>query len=149
MRYLKCIIKETLRLHAPVPLLVPRKTSTNVKLGGFDIPSKMTVYVNAWAIQTDPKLWDQPEEFLPERFLKSSDDFKGQDFHFIPFGDGRRGCPGMTFGIASAEYVIANLLYHFNWELPGGEVMKDLDMTEAYGITIHRKYPLLLVPTLY
>ena len=149
LQYLKCIIKETLRLHTPVPLLVPRKTSTNVKLGGYDIPSKMTVYVNAWAIQTDPKLWDQPEEFLPERFLKSSDDFKGQDFHFIPFGGGRRGCPGMTFGIASAEYVIANLLYHFIWELPGGEVMKDLDMTEAYGITIHRKFPLLLVPTLY
>nr|XP_023886331.1 cytochrome P450 71A1-like [Quercus suber] len=121
--YLKCIIKETLRLHAPVPLLVPRKTSTNDKLGGYDIPSKMTVYVNAWAIQRDPKLWDQPEEFLPKRFLKSSDDFKGQDFHFIPFGGGRRGCPGMTFGIASAEYVIANLLYHFNWELPGGVVM--------------------------
>ena len=149
LQYLKCIIKETLRLHAPVPLLAPRKTSTNVKLGGYDIPSKMTVYVNAWAIQTDPKLWDQPEEFLPERFLKSSDDFNGQDFHFIPFGGGRRSCPGMTFGIASAEYVTANLLYHFNWELPGGEVMKDLDMSEEYGMTVHRRFPLLLVPALY
>ncbi|KAL4634192.1 hypothetical protein ACB092_04G181400 [Castanea dentata] len=149
LQYLKCIIKETLRLHAPAPLLVPRETSTNVKLGAYDIPSKVTVYVNAWAIQRDPKLWDQPEEFLPERFNKNPVDFKGHDFQFIPFGSGRRGCPGMAFASAAAEYVIANLLYHFNWELPGGEVMKDLDMSEVNGMTVHRKFPLLLVPTLY
>ena len=149
LQYLKCIIKETLRLHAPIPLLVPRETSTNVKLGGYDIPSKVTVYVNAWAIQRDPKLWDQPEEFLPERFNKNPVDFKGHDFHFIPFGSGRRGCPGIAFGSAAAEYVIANLLYHFNWKLPGDEVMKDLDMSEEYGMTVHRRFPLLLVPALY
>nr|XP_023886343.1 cytochrome P450 71A1-like [Quercus suber] len=149
LQYLKCIIKETLRLHVPAPLLVPRETSTNVKLGGYDIPSKVTVYVNAWAIQRDPKLWDQPEEFLPERFNKNPVDFKGHDFHFIPFGSGRRGCPGIAFGSAAAEYVIANLLYHFNWKLPGDEVMKDLDMSEEYGMTVHRRFPLLLVPALY
>ncbi|KAL4634190.1 hypothetical protein ACB092_04G181200 [Castanea dentata] len=147
MQYLQCIIKETLRLHAPIPLLGPRQTSASVKLEGYDIPLKTTVYVNIWAIQTDPKLWDQPKEFLPERFMKNPIDFKGQDFQFIPFGGGRRGCPGMTFGIAAVECVIANLLYHFNWELPCGKSRIDLDMSEVHGFTVHKKFPLLLVPT--
>ena len=98
MQYLQCIMKETLRLHTPIPLLGPRQTSASVKLEGYDIPPKTTVYVNIWAIQTDPKLLDQPKEFLPERFMKNPIDFKGQDFQFIPFGGGRWGCPGMTFG---------------------------------------------------
>ena len=147
MQYLQCIMKETLRLHTPIPLLGPRQTSASVKLEGYDIPSKTTVYVNIWAIQTDPKLLDQPKEFLPERFMKNPIDFKGQDFQFIPFGGGRRGCPGMTFGIAAVECVIANLLYHFNWELPCGRSRIDLDMSEVHGFTVHKKFPLHLVPT--
>ena len=96
--------------------------------------------------QTDSKLWDQPKEFLPKRFMKNLIDFKGQDFRFIPFGGGRRGCPGMTFGIAAVECVIANLLYHFNWKLPCGRSRIDLDMSEVHGFTVHKKFPLLLVP---
>ena len=97
--------------------------------------------------QTDSKLWDQPKEFLPKRFMKNPIDFKGQDFQFIPFCGGRRGCPGMTFGIAAVECVIANLLYHFNWELPCGRSRIDLDMSEVHGFTVHKKFPLLQVPT--
>ncbi|KAF3438708.1 hypothetical protein FNV43_RR21472 [Rhamnella rubrinervis] len=117
---LACVIKENLRLHPPGALLVPRETSTNVEMGGYHIPAKALVFVNAWAIQRDPSLWGRPEEFMPERFENSSVDFKGQDFEYIPFGVGRRGCPGMAFGLASTEYVIANLLYWFDWMLPGG-----------------------------
>ncbi|KAK2663625.1 hypothetical protein Ddye_002199 [Dipteronia dyeriana] len=150
MDYLKCVIKETLRLHAPVPLLVPRETSTITKLGGYDVPEKTRVFVNAWAIQRNPKLWDRPEEFIPERYVNNPVDYKGLDFHLIPFGAGRRGCPGISFGVATVEYTLANILYWFDWNLPGGAIDHDkLDMTEVYGLTVPKKFPFRLVPTLY
>ena len=146
MDYLKCVIKETFRLHPAVPLLLPRETSANIKLGGYDVPSDVTVFINVWAIQRDPNWWEKPEEFIPERFENSSVDFKGQDFQFIPFGFGRRGCPGISFGVASIEYVIANLLYRFDWKLPDGEIAENLDMTELYGLTVVKKVPLHVLP---
>ena len=82
-----------------------------------------------------------------QRFENSSVDFKGQDFEFIPFGIGRRVCPGMAFGVASTEYVIVNLLYWFDWKLPGGAVGEDLDMSEAHGLSVYKKLPFHLLPT--
>ncbi|BAT76016.1 hypothetical protein VIGAN_01396900 [Vigna angularis var. angularis] len=151
MKYLKCVVKETIRLHPPAPLLAPRVTMSDVKLNGYDIPAKTTVYINAWAMQMDPKLWDRPEEFLPERFENSDFDFKNQEnFHFIPFGFGRRGCPGMSFGISSIEYVLANLLCWFDWMLPEtGTATLDIDMTEIFGLVVSKKLPLLLKPKTY
>ncbi|GMJ10487.1 cytochrome P450, family 71, subfamily A, polypeptide 22 [Hibiscus trionum] len=146
MVYLKCVLKETLRLHPVVPLLVPRKTSASVELAGYDIPSNTTVVINAWAIQRDPKWWEEPEEFVPERFENSSIDLNGQDFHFIPFGFGRRQCPGWPFGVVSIEYVMANLLYWFDWKLPAGEIVENFDMTELYGLTVTKKAPLHVTP---
>lgn len=149
MEYLKCVIKESLRLHAPAPLLVHRETSSSVKMGGYEIPAKTRVFANAWAIQRDPKLWDNPEEFIPERFYNNPVNFMGEDFHYIPFGAGRRGCPGTLFGVTSAEGVVANLLYWFDWKLPGDTVGEDLDMTETFGLTVFKKIPLYLVPVMY
>ncbi|KAG6635070.1 hypothetical protein CIPAW_11G017600 [Carya illinoinensis] len=151
MCYLKCVLKETLRLHPPAPLLLPRETSSSVKLGGYDIPPKTKVIVNAWAIQRDPTVWVRAEEFLPERFIDNPIDFRGQDFEFLPFGGGRRGCPGLIFGITAVEYVIANILCWFDWRMPCGSVHgKDhLDMEEVYGFTVSKKVPLHLVPTLH
>lgn len=149
MGYLKCIIKETLRLHPPAPLLVPRETSASVELGGYFIPPKTRVIVNAFAIQRDPSFWDRPDEFLPERFENNPVDFKGQDFQFIPFGSGRRGCPGALFGVTAVEFMIANLLYWFDWRLPDGATREELDMSEICGMTAYKKIPLLLVPSLY
>ncbi|XVF49787.1 hypothetical protein PTKIN_Ptkin04bG0043300 [Pterospermum kingtungense] len=146
MEYLKCVIKETLRLHPAAALSVPRETTASVKLGGYDIPSNTTVLINIWAIQRDPKWWEKPEEFIPERFENNPVDYKGQDFHFIPFGIGRRGCPGMQFGVSSIEYLVANLLYWFNWKLLAGENVENLDMTELYGLTVSKKVPLHVVP---
>ncbi|GMJ14014.1 cytochrome P450, family 71, subfamily A, polypeptide 26 [Hibiscus trionum] len=146
MHYLKCVIKETLRLHPAVALLVPRQTSTTVKLFDYDIPSGITVFINAWAIQRDPRWWDKPEEFIPERFENNGVDFKGHDFQFIPFGCGRRRCPGLPFGVASVEYLSANLLYWFDWELCGGGSAENLDMDEVYGLTVNKKIPLHLLP---
>ncbi|KAH7528384.1 hypothetical protein FEM48_Zijuj05G0066700 [Ziziphus jujuba var. spinosa] len=143
MDYFKCVIKETLRLHPPA-VLIPRATSKNsVKLGGYDIPPNTNVHINAWAIQRDPKLWDRPEEFIPERFENNPVDFRGQEFHLIPFGGGRRGCPGSTFGLFAIEYMLSNLLYWFDWKLPeNGANVEDMDMTEAFAIAVHKKIPL-------
>ncbi|KAK7265618.1 hypothetical protein RJT34_33240 [Clitoria ternatea] len=147
MHYLKCIIKETLRLHLPATLLAPRETISSVKLKGYDIPAKTMVYINAWAIQRDPTFWENPEEFLPERFEDSEVDFKGQDFHFIPFGFGRRSCPGMNFGLANIEYVLASLLYWFDWKLPQSDTLnQDIDMSEVAGLVVSKKVPLLVKP---
>ncbi|CAJ1936426.1 unnamed protein product [Sphenostylis stenocarpa] len=149
MKYLKAVIKESLRLHPPLPLLVPRKCMEDVKVKGYDIGAGTQVLVNAWAIGRDPSCWDQPLEFKPERFLSSSIDFKGHDFELIPFGAGRRGCPGVTFATAIVEMVIANLVHQFDWSLPGGASGEDLDMSETTGLAVHRKSPLLAVATAY
>ncbi|KAK9117344.1 hypothetical protein Sjap_016291 [Stephania japonica] len=148
MNYLNCILKETLRLHAPAPLLAPREAITSTTLNGYHIPAKTRVFINAWAIHRDSKVWDRAEEFVPERFLSTNIDFKGHDFEFIPFGSGRRSCPGVAFGLSIVELVLSNLLYWFDWKLPQGVIKEKLDMTEVFGLTVSKKTPLLLVPTL-
>ncbi|GMY14966.1 cytochrome P450 71A1-like [Fagus crenata] len=147
MDFLKCIVKETMRLHAPV--MITRESSGSAKLEGYDIPPNTGIFINAWAIQRDPKLWDRPEEFLPERFANNPIDFKGHHEELIPFGMGRRGCPGISFAIIEAEFVLANLLYWFDWELPDGVTVEDLDMSEVYRLVIRKKIPLRLVPVLH
>ncbi|CAL5071266.1 unnamed protein product [Urochloa decumbens] len=147
LRYLPLVIKEALRLHPPAPLLIPRESRNPCRVLGFDVPAGVMVLVNAWAIGRDPSHWDAPEEFVPERFEGSDVDFKGTDFEFIPFGAGRRMCPGIGFGLANMELALACLLYHFDWELPDGMVPGELDMTERLGITTRRSADLLLVPT--
>ena len=149
MNYLKAVIKETLRLHLPIPLLVPRKSMEDIKINGYDIAAGTQVIINAWAIARDPSSWDQPLEFKPERFMNNSIDYKGLDFEYIPFGAGRRGCPGVLFAVAVNEMVLANLVYQFDWKLSDGVEGKDLDMSETNGFGCHRKYPLLAVATKY
>lgn len=146
MIYLKCVIKETLRLHPAVPLLVPRRTTSKINLGGYEIPSNIMVFFNCWAIHRDPEMWEKPEEFIPERFENSSADFKSQDFEYIPFGFGRRACPGMAFAVATIVPLVANLLYWFDWKLPDGENAENLDMNEGYGLTVFKKVPLRVFP---
>lgn len=149
LTYLKLVIKETLRLHPPSPLLVPRECNEQTIIDGYDIPKNTTVLINAWAIGRDPKFWSDAERFIPERFDGSFVDFKGMNFEYIPFGAGRRMCPGMTFGLASLTLPLALLLYHFNWELPNQMKPEDLDMVEEFGMTVGRKKGLCLIPTLY
>ncbi|KAK2974659.1 hypothetical protein RJ640_030267 [Escallonia rubra] len=147
MHYLNAVIKETLRLHPPIPMLVPREARQDARVMGYDIAAGTLVMTNAWAIGRDPASWDEPEEFRPERFLNSSIDFKGHDFELIPFGAGRRGCPGTAFAMATNELVLANLVHKFDWALPGKAKGEDLDIDECTGLTIHRKNPLLAIAT--
>ncbi|KAK6126615.1 hypothetical protein DH2020_039640 [Rehmannia glutinosa] len=147
--YLKAVIKETLRLYPPAPLLLPRETLEKCNLNGYTIPPKTLVYVNAWAIARDPEYWENPNEFQPERFLNTNVDIIGQDFQVIPFGAGRRGCPGISMGLATVEIALANLLYSFDWELPSGMKKEDIDTEVLPGLTMHKKIPLSLVPRNY
>ncbi|KAD0981770.1 hypothetical protein E3N88_43469 [Mikania micrantha] len=147
--YLKLVIKETLRLHPPAPFLLPRECRESCEIAGYHIPVKTKVIINAWMIGRDPDYWTDPESFIPERFSESSVTMMGTDFEFIPFGAGRRMCPGTTMGLANVELPLAKLLYHFDWELPNGAPAEDLDMFESFGAILKRKNNLLLVPRPY
>lgn len=149
LKYLNSVVKETLRLHPSVPLLLPRECRERCVINGYEIPENTKVIINAWAIAQDPDHWFEPNKFFPERFLDSSIDFKGTDFKYIPFGAGRRICPGILFAIPNVELPLANLLYHFDWKLPDGMKHEDLDMTEEFGLTIRRKEDLNLIPIPY
>ncbi|GJZ20721.1 cytochrome P450 71AV8 [Tanacetum coccineum] len=132
--YLKIVIMETLRLHPPLPLLLPRECRENCEIAGYNIPVKTKVIINMWKIARDPDYWTDPESFIPERFSESSINMMGQDFEYIPFGSGRRMCPGMTLGLANAEIALVMLLYHFNWELPNGARSEDLDTLKHFSL---------------
>lgn len=149
LNYLKMVVKETLRLHPPAPLLIPRECREQCEINGFNIPVKTKIFINAWAIGRDPRFWSDAESFKPERFQNSSVDFKGTDFEFTPFGAGRRICPGMLFSLPVMLLPLAQMLYYFDWKLPDGLKNEELDMSEAYGVTCGRKYDLCAVPVAY
>ncbi|CAL5002982.1 unnamed protein product [Urochloa decumbens] len=150
MTYLRAVVKETLRLHPPAPLLLPHLSMVDCKVDGYTIPSETRVIINEWAIGRDPEAWEKAEEFMPERFMEGGSaaaiDFRGNDFQFVPFGAGRRICPGLNFGMATVEIMLANLVYCFDWELPAGKKKEDIDLTVVFGLTVHPKEKLILVP---
>ncbi|KAI3736914.1 hypothetical protein L2E82_26902 [Cichorium intybus] len=147
LNYLKAVIKETLRMYPVAPLLIPRESRDRCVLDGYEIPKKTLVYVNAWAVGRDPKCWERPEEFKPERFVDSGVDYKGNNFELIPFGSGRRGCPGMSMGAVLVELALSNLLYSFDWEVPEG--MKEINTLPTFGTVSHKKDALRLVAKVY
>ncbi|PWA79356.1 Costunolide synthase [Artemisia annua] len=145
MHYMKMILKETLRLHG-VPILVPRENQEDCNVDGYNIPAKTRILINSWACATDPGSWENPHSFIPERFENSSVNYLGLDFEFIPFGAGRRMCPGISFGMGIVEYALANFLYHFDWKLPHGLEPHEIDMTEVTGISTLPKHQLQFIP---
>ncbi|GMJ13238.1 cytochrome P450, family 71, subfamily B, polypeptide 34 [Hibiscus trionum] len=132
LKYLKMIIKETFRLHPPTVLRLPREAASQLKIGDYDIYPRTRIAVNVWAIGRNPDIWDNPEEFIPKRFIDSPIDFKGQHFELLPFGAGRRICPEMNMGTAVLELALANLLYFFDWKVPSG---MDIDMEPGWTLT--------------
>lgn len=140
--YVEAITKETMRLHPVAPMLVPRLSRDDTSIDGYDIPSGTQVLVNVWSIGRDPELWEAPEEFTPERFLDSRLDVKGQDYELLPFGSGRRMCPGYNLGLKVIQLSLANLLHGFVWSLPDD---MELSMEEIFGLSTPRKFPLEIV----
>lgn len=136
--YLRAVVKETMRLHPVLPLLVPHMASQHCQISEYDIPSNTQAYVNVWAINRDPIVWDRPLEFCPERFLGSNMDVRGQHFELLPFGSGRRACPGMNLGLNSVHLMLASLLHAFDWTVSGA-----VDMSEKFGIVMTLANPLV------
>ncbi|CAM8906254.1 unnamed protein product [Rhodiola kirilowii] len=145
LKYLKLIIKETLRLHPSLPLLLQRENAHPCVIKGYDIPAGTRVMINVWAIARNPKYWKEPEKFLPERFVDNPLDYIGTNYEYLPFGAGRRICPGIDYAMPNMLLPLAQLLYHFDWELPDGVKGEDLDMSESFGVTVRRKNDLFLV----
>ncbi|CAL4981887.1 unnamed protein product [Urochloa decumbens] len=145
LSYVKLVIKEALRLHTPAPLLIPRKCRETCEVLGYDVPKGTVIFVNMWAICRDPKYWSHSEEFRPERFENSNLDYRGTNYEFLPFGAGRRICPGINLGVGNIELALASLLYHFDWKLPEGIEPKDVDVSEGAGLLVAYKKSSLMV----
>ncbi|XP_076948783.1 cytochrome P450 76T24-like [Bidens hawaiensis] len=144
--YLQAVIKETLWLHPPAPFLVPHQAIRDVEIQGFLVPKKAQILCNAWAMGRDPKVWSHPESFMPERFLDVNTNYKGQDFEFIPFGAGRRICPGLNMAHRILHIMLGSLIQKFNWKLEGNIKAKDMDMSEKFGLTLQKNVPLKVIP---
>ncbi|KAL3715709.1 hypothetical protein ACJRO7_007449 [Eucalyptus globulus] len=145
--YLKAVIKETLRLHPPLPFLVPHMAMSSCKMLGYYIPKETQVLVNVWAIGRDPKTWKDPMKFKPERFLEiNTADYKGHHFEFIPFGSGRRMCPAVPLASRVLPLALGSLLHAFDWVLAGGTKPEEMDMSERMGITLRKAVPLKAIP---
>ncbi|XP_047319097.1 geraniol 8-hydroxylase-like isoform X1 [Impatiens glandulifera] len=144
--YLQAIIKETMRMHPPAPFLIPRQVYTEIDLCGYTIPKGAQVLVNVWAIGRDPGIWESPMEFKPERFIDSKIDLRGQDFELIPFGAGRRICPGLSMAMRILLTMLGSLINSFDWKNDGDVKSENLDVEEKFGITLHRANPLLAFP---
>ncbi|CAI0476656.1 unnamed protein product [Linum tenue] len=135
--------QKTFRLHPPVPLLAREE----VEIHGFTIPKGAQIMVNAWAIGRDPVTWNNPNSFIPERFLGLEVHAKGNNFELIPFGAGRRICPGMLLAMRMLHMILGSLIHWFDWKLPVGVEPESLDMREKFGITLEKAKPLVAIPT--
>ncbi|XP_002989019.2 cytochrome P450 71A1 [Selaginella moellendorffii] len=141
LHYLRAVIKETFRLHPAAPLMAPHESIDDCELQGYKIPRKTWLMVNLWSLGRDPRSWESPEAFKPERFLGSSIDVKGNDFELIPFGSGRRICAGMSLALIMVGLTLARLVQAFDWSLPGNE---EMNMEESQGVIMRRRKPLVV-----
>ncbi|KAM0050280.1 putative geraniol 8-hydroxylase [Helianthus debilis subsp. tardiflorus] len=144
--YLQAIVKETLRLHPPVTFLVPHKAKTDVEIQGYMVRKDSQVLCNLWVMGQDPNVWSNPQRFDPERFLETGIDYKGHDFELIPFGAGRRICPGLPLAHRLLHVMLGSLIYKFEWKIDGGLSPQDMDMSDKFGFTLHKSLPLMAIP---
>ncbi|CAH2049755.1 unnamed protein product [Thlaspi arvense] len=148
LEYLNMVIKETLRLHPVAPLLIPHQAMDECMVNGFFIPKNSQVLINAFAIGRDQHAWTDADKFIPERFAGTNIDIRGHDFQLIPFGSGRRSCPGIQLGLIVVRLLVAQLMHCFHWKLPSDMLPSELDMTEEFGIVVSRANLLYALPSL-
>ncbi|MCO5605734.1 hypothetical protein L7F22_059918 [Adiantum nelumboides] len=138
--YLQAVVKETMRLHPVVPLLVPHLASKACEVMGYRVPANTLAYINAWGIGRDPETWENPLEFCPERFMDKDIDVSGKHYELLPFGSGRRGCPGWMLGLVMVQIGLASLVHTFEWE-----IAKKLDISDQYGLLLTSSNPLTVL----
>ncbi|XP_050374762.1 geraniol 8-hydroxylase-like [Argentina anserina] len=147
--YLQAIIKETLRLHPVGTFLLPRKAETDVEIGDYIVPKGAQVLVNVWAIGRDPSIWDSPDSFMPERFLgldSNQFDVMGKNFELIPFGGGRRICPGLPLAMRMLHLMLGSLINCFDWKLEVGVVPETMNLEDKFSLSLQMAQPLRAVP---
>lgn len=148
LTYLEAVIKETLRRHPPLPLAGPRTSNQATIIGGYKILKGTRIFLNVGLIQNDPDIWENASQFKPERFLGSINagkyDSLGNNFSYLPFGSGRRVCPGISLADRMGKYMIASFLHMFEWRLPEGA---NLDLSDKFGIVVKLKEPVVAIPT--
>ncbi|GLJ32433.1 hypothetical protein SUGI_0652660 [Cryptomeria japonica] len=148
--YLHAAVKETFRLRTG-PLMLPHKATSSCEIGGFVIPKDTEILVNVWAIGKDPSVWKNPWDFMPERFLEGHENSKigygGQNFELLPFGSGRRICPGLPLASRMVHIVLASLLHSFDWKLPDGMSCEQMDMSDEFGVSLKKAADLKAIPT--
>ncbi|GLJ46063.1 hypothetical protein SUGI_0970420 [Cryptomeria japonica] len=148
LHYLHAVIKEVLRLHPPAPILGLRKAKISCEIMGYKIPKDIWVVINVWAIGRDPSIWQpKPEKFFPERFFNLKGvEYKGNNFELIPFGSGRRMCPGLPLADRMVHICVATLVQCFDWYLPNGQFAETLNMSSKFGITVQKEKHLVAIP---
>ncbi|ERM99149.1 hypothetical protein AMTRI_Chr02g212370 [Amborella trichopoda] len=147
LQFLRCIVRETFRMHPAGPFLIPHESLRPTKLAGFDVPEKTRIFINAYALGRNPKIWDNVDEFYPERHMTVDggriEISHGADFKILPFSAGKRKCPGAPLGLCFVLLGLARLFHAFNWYPPKGMSEKDIDVNEVYGLTMPKANPLL------
>ncbi|XP_061340579.1 geraniol 8-hydroxylase-like [Gastrolobium bilobum] len=144
--YVQAVIKETFRLHPPIPFLFPRKADENVEICGYTIPKGARVLVNVWAIGRDSSSWENANVFSPERFLSSEIDVNGRHYELTPFGSGRRICPGLLFAMRILYLMLGSLINCFNWRLEDGMTIEDMNMEDKFGLALAKAEPVRIIP---
>ncbi|XP_042041775.1 cytochrome P450 71AU50-like [Salvia splendens] len=147
LEYLNMVVKESFRQHPAAPLLLPHYSREDSKVNGYDIPKGSRILINTYAIGRDPNVWPDPEKFIPERFIGSDIDVRGQHFQLLPFGSGRRGCPGIQLGLILVRLIVSQIVHCFDWQLPNDMSPEELDMNEEFGIVVSRVNHLMAIPT--
>lgn len=145
--YTKAVVKETMRMHPPLPLLIPHMSTQACTVAGYNLEEGTRLIANVWAIGRDPQTWNEPDRFMPERFLEKCEDLdvRGKHFELLPFGAGRRSCPGMPLALPIVEMTLSNLIHKVQWVLPPNQTV---DMSEKFGIVVNRGSPLMAIPSL-
>ncbi|XP_051126771.1 ferruginol synthase-like [Andrographis paniculata] len=143
--YLQAVVKEVLRCYPPGPFLIPHKAEAGIQVMGYTIPKDTQILINVWCMARDSNIWSDPDSFQPERFLDKKIEFEGHHFEYLPFGSGRRICPGISLGSQMLHLVIAFLVHNFEWKLEQGQ---ELDVSEKSGIALRKSVPLMAVPSI-
>ncbi|XP_058072998.1 cytochrome P450 703A2 [Magnolia sinica] len=149
LNYLRCVVRETFRMHPAGPFLIPHESVRPTQLFGYHIPAKTRVFINTHALGRNTRVWDSTDEFRPERHITSDGSrveiSHGSDFRILPFSAGKRKCPGAPLGLVFVLMGLARLFHCFEWAPPNGLRPEDIDTTEVYGMTMPMAKPLIAV----
>ena len=144
--YLQATINEVFRHHPPAPLLAPHVAEEEARVNDYIIPKNAKIFVNVWAIMRDPSIWNDPESFEPERFINNNINFGGQHLELIPFGSGRRICPGLPLASRMLHCMVATMCHNFDWKLEKGAESKKLQREDLFGLALQKKTHLRAIP---